>query len=76
MVTVASGAEESNDERIRNAFFIVEPKQKELYEIACLLETDQLRTVVRAVLPFAQARSAWTRELTNQGRGKIVVSVE
>jgi NADPH:quinone reductase-like Zn-dependent oxidoreductase len=76
MVTVASGAEESNDERVRNAFFIVEPNQKELYEIACLLETDQLRTVVRAVLPFAQARNAWTGELTNQGRGKIVVSVE
>jgi NADPH:quinone reductase-like Zn-dependent oxidoreductase len=76
IVTVAADAEQSSDEHVRNAFFIVEPKQRQLYEIACLLETDQLRTVVRAVLPFAQARNAWTSELTNQGRGKIVVSFE
>jgi NADPH:quinone reductase-like Zn-dependent oxidoreductase len=76
MVTVASDAEASSDERVRKAFFIVEPNQKQLYEIACLLETGRLRTVVRAVLPFAQAPDAYTGELTNQGRGKIVVSVE
>lgn len=76
MVTVASEAEESGEERIRKAFFIVEPNQKQLYEIAGLLQTGQLRTVVRAVLPFAEARNAYTGELTKQGRGKIVVSVE
>jgi NADPH:quinone reductase-like Zn-dependent oxidoreductase len=76
MVTVASGVEGSSDERVRKAFFIVEPNQKQLYEVACLLGTGRLRTVVRAVLPFTQARNAYTRELTNQGRGKIVVSVE
>lgn len=76
MVTVASDAEKSSDERVRKAFFIVEPNQRQLYEIACLLETGRLRTVVRAVLPFAQAPDAYSGELTNQGRGKIVVSVE
>jgi NADPH:quinone reductase-like Zn-dependent oxidoreductase len=76
MFTVASGAEESTDERVRNAFFIVEPNQKQLYEIARLLETGKLRTVVRAVLPFAQAQNAWAGELTNHGQGKIVVSIE
>lgn len=76
MVTVASGAEESNDDRARSGFFIVQPDQKQLYEIACLLETGRLRTVVRAVLPFSAARNAWAGELTSHGRGKIVVSVE
>lgn len=76
MVTVAADAEESSDERIRNSFFIVEPNQRQLYEIARLLETEQLRTVVRAVLPFAHAPNVWSSELKNQGRGKIVVSVE
>lgn len=76
MVTVASGGDESSDERVRNAFFIVEPIQKQLYEIASLLETGRLRTAVRAVLPFAQAQNAWAGELTNHGQGKIVVSIE
>jgi NADPH:quinone reductase-like Zn-dependent oxidoreductase len=44
LITVVSTAGESADPRVRNAFFIVEPDQKQLYEVAALLDSGTLRT--------------------------------
>ncbi|HUA19386.1 MAG TPA: NADP-dependent oxidoreductase [Bryobacteraceae bacterium] len=75
MVTVASAAAGSSDPRVQKAFFIVEPNQKQLTEIAGLLDNGQLRTVVDTVIPLAQAPAAYAGRLPRQGRGKMVVSV-
>jgi NADPH:quinone reductase-like Zn-dependent oxidoreductase len=59
IVTVVSTAEQSTDPRVKEAFFIVEPNQKQLVEIAALLDGGQLRTVVDTVIPLSQAPEAY-----------------
>jgi NADPH:quinone reductase-like Zn-dependent oxidoreductase len=76
MITVAAAGEATNDERVRSAFFIVEPNQKELIEIGHLLDLGEIRPVVDAVVPFEQAAAAYAGRVQERlGRGKIVVSV-
>jgi len=73
-ITVSSANEKAIDERIRDAFFIVEPNQRQLMEIAALIDTYKLRTWVKATLPFAQANDAYTTTIA--GHGKVVVAVD
>jgi NADPH:quinone reductase-like Zn-dependent oxidoreductase len=73
-ITVSSTHENAIDERIRSAFFIVEPNQRQLMEIAALIDTYKLRTWVKATLPLAQANDAYTS--TIPGHGKVVVAVD
>jgi NADPH:quinone reductase-like Zn-dependent oxidoreductase len=76
MVTIAADSEEARGERVKQAFFIVEPNRKQLVEIGNLLEAGHLKPVVDAVLPLAQASTAYSREVSNRrGRGKLVVAV-
>ncbi len=75
LVTVVSTVEESNDPRVKKAFFIVEPNQKQLVEVAALLDQERLRTVVDTVIPFSRAAEAYSRDTTRHGRGKLVVAV-
>jgi NADPH:quinone reductase-like Zn-dependent oxidoreductase len=75
LVTVVSTAAGSSDERVKKAFFIVEPNQKQLTRIAELLEKGALRTTVDAVLPLAKAPEAYNESAPRRGRGKIVVSI-
>jgi NADPH:quinone reductase-like Zn-dependent oxidoreductase len=75
MVTVASTAEGSTDPRARRAFFIVEPNQKQLAEVAELLDAGRLRVIVNNVIPLSEAPAAYTGKLPRQGRGKLVVAV-
>lgn len=73
-ITVSSTHENSTDERIRDAFFIVQPNQLQLMEIAHLIDTYKLRTWIKATLPFAQANDAYTANIP--GHGKTVVMVD
>jgi NADPH:quinone reductase-like Zn-dependent oxidoreductase len=76
MITIAAGGGEIADDRVKQAFFIVEPNQKELTEIGDLLEAGDLQPVVDAVVPFAQASAAYTGQVEQRhGRGKLVVAV-
>jgi NADPH:quinone reductase-like Zn-dependent oxidoreductase len=76
MITVAAAGEATNDERVRSAFFIVEPNQKELIEIGRLLDSGDIRPVVDAVVPFEQAAAAYAGQVHERlGRGKVVVSI-
>ena len=75
MVTVVSTVADSSDPRVKKAFFIVEPNQKQLYEIARLLEVGELRTVVDAVIGLAQVPDAYAGRLPRHGRGKLVVAI-
>ena len=76
LVTIAASSETTTDERVKQAFFVVEPNHEQLIRIGDLLESGDLHPVVDAVLPLAQASRAYAREVREgQGRGKLVVSV-
>jgi len=75
-ITIAADGESSEDPRVKHAFFIVRPNQRQLMEVATLIDTSKLRTFVDAIVPFAQAGDAYSHKLPNRsGHGKIVVTV-
>lgn len=76
MITIAAGNGEATDERVKQAFFIVEPNQMQLAKIGDLLEAGKLRTVVDAVVPLSRASEAYGGTIAERlGRGKLVVAV-
>jgi NADPH:quinone reductase-like Zn-dependent oxidoreductase len=76
MITIAADAETTTDDRVKKAFFIVEPNHEQLARIGDLLEAGDLHPVVDAVLPLSQASAAFTGEVRKrQGRGKQVIAV-
>jgi len=70
LVTVAASGERTTDERIRAAYFIVEPSRTQLADIARLVDGGALRPVVGAVFPLAEARQAYQHKPTH---GKVVL---
>ena len=72
LVTVAASGERTTDERIRAAYFIVEPSRTQLAEISRLIEKSVLRPVVGAVFPLAEARQAYQHK---PAHGKVVLHV-
>ena len=76
MVTIAADSEATADERVKQAFFIVEPNREQLTRITQMLDAGDLRTVVDAVVPLAQASAAYRGEVRRRnGRGKVVIAV-
>ena len=74
MITIAAGEENATDERIKQAFLLVQPNQKQLEEIANLLDSQMIVPVVDAVVPFRSTADAYKRNVRNRlGRGKLVV---
>jgi NADPH:quinone reductase-like Zn-dependent oxidoreductase len=57
---------------MREAFFIVQPNRAQLAGIAGLIDAGQLRPVVDAVFPLAQARQAYEHK---PAHGKVVLRV-
>lgn len=77
MITIAAESEQQTDNRVKQAFFIVEPDQSQLVEIAKLLDSGQLRTFVDAVIPPSRAAEAYSGDLKQRhGRGKVVVDFD
>ncbi len=75
LVTIVETVE-SADERTKRAYFIVEPNQQQLCDIAAMLDTGQLQPIVNAVIPFAQAAMAYSREaMRHRGPGKTVITL-
>src|SRR4030095_17070924 len=72
LVTVAASGERTTDERVRAAYFIVEPSRTQLTEIARLIDGGALRPVVGDVFPLAEARQAYQHKPV---RGKGVLRV-
>jgi NADPH:quinone reductase-like Zn-dependent oxidoreductase len=72
LVTVAASGERTTDERIRAAYFIVEPSRTQLAEIARLIDGGALRPVVGAQFPLAKARQAYQHKPSH---GKVVLRV-
>jgi NADPH:quinone reductase-like Zn-dependent oxidoreductase len=76
MVTIAANSEATSDDRVKQAFFIVEPNHEQLTGIGDMLEAGALLAVVEGVLPLIQASAAYTGDVKRKlGRGKVVVAV-
>jgi NADPH:quinone reductase-like Zn-dependent oxidoreductase len=66
---------EPREHGVRGVFFIVEPDRDQLKEMAKLIDTGSLKSIVAAVLPLARARDAFEMGLKGHTRGKIVLQV-
>jgi NADPH:quinone reductase-like Zn-dependent oxidoreductase len=75
MVTIASTEEAISDERVKRAFFIVEPRHDHLVEVAKLIDAGDLRPVVDTVVPFSEAPKAFSGDREKHGRRKLVVEI-
>jgi NADPH:quinone reductase-like Zn-dependent oxidoreductase len=76
MITIAAESEPTADDRVKQAFFIVEPNHEQLTRVGQMLDGGDLRTVVDAVLPLTQAAAAYAGDVKQKrGRGKLVVAV-
>jgi NADPH:quinone reductase-like Zn-dependent oxidoreductase len=77
MVGVASAPSEADARRhqVRAVYFIVEPDQAALSELAKLVDSGRLRTTVGRVFPLADAAAAFHALEHQHVQGKIVLSV-
>src|SRR5215813_8070531 len=76
MVTIAADSEGTADQRVKDAFFIVEPNQKQLVEIAKQLDAGHLRAFVKTTVPLNEAAAAYSGAVRDKSRyGKIVIAV-
>lgn len=73
MITIAADSEATTDDRVKQAFFIVEPNREQLSRIGHMLDVGDLRMVVDAVLPLTQATVAYTGG-AGQRRGRPLLS--
>jgi NADPH:quinone reductase-like Zn-dependent oxidoreductase len=64
------------DQASKDAFFIVEPNQRQLTEVAKLLDAGELKTFVGAVVPLADASCAYAGAVSNKREnGKVVIVI-
>ena len=76
MITIAADSEGTADQRVKDAFFIVEPNQKQLDEIAKQLDAGHLRAFVKTTVSLEDASSAYSGAVApKSGYGKIVIAV-
>jgi NADPH:quinone reductase-like Zn-dependent oxidoreductase len=74
VVTIAASAEATDDQRAKDAFFIVEPIQQQLVEVGRLLDEGKLRAFVDMEIPLSDAPAAYSQKLVRRlGYGKTVV---
>ncbi len=71
LVTIAASVEHTSEKRARDAFFIVEPNRAQLSTVARMIDAGELRPIVGAVFPLAEARQAYEHKPT---RGKVVLA--
>ena len=60
MITIAADSEGTTDQRVKDAFLIVEPNQEQLVEIARQLDAGQLRAFVKTTVPLNEASAAYS----------------
>jgi NADPH:quinone reductase-like Zn-dependent oxidoreductase len=62
LVTIAADAEGSKEQRVHEAYFIVEPNRNQLVDISRLIDTGVLRPVVGAVFSMENFRQAYEQK--------------
>jgi NADPH:quinone reductase-like Zn-dependent oxidoreductase len=77
MVTIAADSEATTDQRVKDAFFIVEPDQHQLLEVASLIDAGTLKAFLGAVVPLQDAAIAYSKAVVTgkRGHGKVVLAV-
>ncbi|WP_433972552.1 NADP-dependent oxidoreductase [Tunturiibacter lichenicola] len=76
MITIAADGESSTDPRIKEHYFIVEPNQKQLTEIATLIDAGSLKTYVRAAVSLEDAAKAYAKSIPQKlSYGKVVITI-
>jgi NADPH:quinone reductase-like Zn-dependent oxidoreductase len=76
MITIAADGESSTDPRIKENYFIVEPNQRQLIEIAKLIDAGYMRTFVKAVVPLEDSAKAYAKSIPQKlGYGKVVITI-
>jgi NADPH:quinone reductase-like Zn-dependent oxidoreductase len=76
LVTIAADSEGTSEQRVKDAFFIVEPNQKQLVEVGRLLDAGTLKVFVGAVVPLEQASVAYGAGVRGKrDHGKTVITV-
>jgi NADPH:quinone reductase-like Zn-dependent oxidoreductase len=76
MVTIAADSEGATDQRVKDAFFIVEPNKKQLFDVARLLDAGTLKTFAKAVIPMGEASAAYSGTVRDKrSYGKVVIAV-
>ena len=72
VITIATSEEGTQDERTREAFFIVEPNRMQLEEIARLIDAGEIRALVAAEFQLPDALEAYRYKPPH---GKVVLRV-
>jgi NADPH:quinone reductase-like Zn-dependent oxidoreductase len=72
LITIAADAEGLKEQRVRDAYFIVQPNRNQLMNISRLIETDVIRPVLGAVLSMENFRQAYEHKPV---RGKTVLRI-
>ena len=76
LITIVSGLPDNAEQRVKDAFFIVQPSQEQLLEVARLLDAGKLKTCVNAVVPFEEASDAFSGAVRGKlGYGKVVIAI-
>jgi NADPH:quinone reductase-like Zn-dependent oxidoreductase len=76
IVTIASQGESATDQRVKDAFFIVEPNGKQLEQIAQLIDHGDLKTFINVSVPLSEASKAYRNESPGaSGFGKTVIFI-
>ena len=76
MVTIAASSEYETEQRVKDAFFVVEPDHEQLVEVAKRIDGGQLKAFVRGIVPLDDASAAYEGTLKGEhGHGKLVVAI-
>jgi len=72
MVTIAAAGEQTQEPRVRDAFFIVEANAQQLAAVADMMAAGRLRAVVSQVFALADVRAAYEHKPVH---GKAVLAI-
>lgn len=76
IVTIAAQSESTTDQRVKDAFFIVEPNATQLQRIAQLIDQGDLRAFMSISVPLSDSAKAYLRALPGASDiGKTVISI-
>jgi NADPH:quinone reductase-like Zn-dependent oxidoreductase len=77
LVTISSDAQGNQEDRVKAAFFIVEPRQSQLTDISGLVASGHLQAFVDSLVPFENASSAYLGTAPRSlGYGKLVIDID
>ena len=68
MITITADVEGSTDQRVKDAYLLVEPNQKQLVGNRKALDAGHLRTFVKTNVPLNEASGAYSGAFTHKRR--------